>query len=534
MSKKYFNINGVCYPEKHYMVNIKKRLEKIKVFVDKGEYFTINRARQYGKTTTLRELYKYLKQEYTVILLDFQRISSADFQNEFTFVSAFSDLFIKAIQNKKRNVTGLNPNIIENLKKIAYEQTAPTGLRNLFNQLSDLCDTSQKPIVLMIDEVDQAYDTQIFSDFLAQLRNFYLTQEETPVFHSVILVGIYDIKNLKQRIRPDSEHRYNSPWNIAARFDVDMSFSIEDISNMLMEYEAYNKTGMNLTETAEEIYHYTSGYPYLVSYICKILDEEFFQNEKQEKQYLAWTKNGIIEAVKLILKEPNTLFDDMIKKLEDYPELRTILKKILYEGKNYSYSSYHHATSIGSMFGFIKEQDGWITVTNRMFEIQLYNLFLSEEMTKSVSYQAGLQDKNQFIQDGYLNMDLVMKKFSEHFTEIYADSNETFLEENGRRFFLLYLKPIINGVGNYYIEARTRDMRRTDVIIDYRGIQYIVEMKLWHGEEYNHRGEQQLIGYLDDYHLKKGYLLSFNFNKHKTTGVHEIICDGKIIVEAVV
>lgn len=108
------------------------------------------------------------------------------------------------------------------------------------------------------------------------------------------------------------------------------------------------------------------------------------------------------------------------------------------------------------------------------------------------------------------------------------------MEENGRRFFLLYLKPIINGVGNYYVEARTRDMRRTDVIVDYRGIQYVCELKIWHGQEYNRRGERQLIGYLDDYHLTKGYMVSFNFNQKKQVGVKKIELDGRLIVEAVV
>lgn len=28
----------------------------------------------------------------------------------------------------------------------------------------------------------------------------------------------------------------------------------------------------------------------------------------------------------------------------------------------------------------------------------------------------------------------------------------------------MFLRPIINGTGNYYIEAQTRDARRTDVI----------------------------------------------------------------------
>lgn len=34
-------------------------------------------------------------------------------------------------------------------------------------------------------------------------------------------------------------------------------------------------------------------------------------------------------------------------------------------------------------------------------------------------------------------MELILKKFTEHFTEIYGDQKENFLEENGRRFFLL-------------------------------------------------------------------------------------------------
>ncbi len=84
------------------------------------------------------------------------------------------------------------------------------------------------------------------------------------------------------------------------------------------------------------------------------------------------------------------------------------------------------------------------------------------------------------------------------------------------------------------MEARTRDMRRTDIIIDYRGEQYVCEMKIWRGNEYNSRGERQLIGYLDDYHLTKGYMVSFNFSKNKKTGVQKLLMDGRTIVEAVV
>ena len=69
--------------------------------------------------------------------------------------------------------------------------------------------------------------------------------------------------------------------------------------------------------------------------------------------------------------------------------------------------------------------------------------------------------------------------------------------------------------GSYYVESRTRSMGRTDVIVDYLGKQYVIEMKIWRGNEYNERGERQLEGYLDDYNLKRGYMISFNFNKLK-------------------
>ena len=58
--------------------------------------------------------------------------------------------------------------------------------------------------------------------------------------------------------------------------------------------------------------------------------------------------------------------------------------------------------------------------------------------------------------------------------------------------------------------------------------------KIWHGERYNAEGEKQLIGYLDYWNLKVGYMLSFSFNKNKEPGVHEIRIGDKLLYEGVV
>ena len=76
---RVFNTTGVCIPEKHYMVDINGRLQQIRELVDAGKYFTINRARQYGKTTTLRALAEILRDEYYVVLLDFQTFDNEKF-----------------------------------------------------------------------------------------------------------------------------------------------------------------------------------------------------------------------------------------------------------------------------------------------------------------------------------------------------------------------------------------------------------------------------------------------------------------------
>ncbi len=73
-----------------------------------------------------------------------------------------------------------------------------------------------------------------------------------------------------------------------------------------------------------------------------------------------------------------------------------------------------------------------------------------------------------------------------------------------------------------------------DVVVDNLGEQFIIELKIWRGTSYNERGEKQLSDYLDYFNLKKGYMLSYNFNKRKKIGVKEIHIGDRILVEAVV
>ena len=87
--RKKFNVTGVCNPKLHYMVNIDKNLQQMKDMIEEGDYFVINRARQYGKTTTLCMLDNFLCGEYLVVHLDFQMLGDEDFASETAFVTVF-------------------------------------------------------------------------------------------------------------------------------------------------------------------------------------------------------------------------------------------------------------------------------------------------------------------------------------------------------------------------------------------------------------------------------------------------------------
>lgn len=533
--RRRFNTTGLCYPDEHYMVNIKERLEEIQALVDQREYFVINRARQYGKTTTMNLLMEKMAGKYAVFSISFEGMEDEAFASASSFCQNFYSLLNDEILY--HTVEGISDTMREECGKRSITGLfGRPGMGGLSEFISQLCKEADRPVVLMIDEVDQACSFDIFITFLGMLRKKYLARRKQPTFHSVILAGVYDIKNMKSKIRQDMDHQYNSPWNIAADFMVDMSFSSADIAGMLAEYERDACTEMDIFKISELIYEYTSGYPFLVSRLCKILDEQIHGKEGFGELRSVWTKDGIVEAVKILLAEPNTLFEDMVKKLNDFPELRQAMHRILFRGERVPYNIDNYVINLGIMFGFMKMEDGAVQISNRIFETRIYNLFISEEVLRSEMYKAASADKdcNRFVHNGKLDMEQVLERFVESFTDIYADADETFVEENGRRFFLLYLKPIINGVGNFYIEARTRNMRRTDVVIDYRGEQSVCELKIWHGKEYNRRGEEQLLDYLDAYHLTTGYMLSFNFNKNKKKGIQKIRLGDKILIEAVV
>ncbi|MCC8046104.1 MAG: hypothetical protein LIP12_11500 [Clostridiales bacterium] len=333
---KKFNTAVVCNPKKHYMVDLTERVERIiKNYVEPGNYFAINRGRQYGKTTTLCLLAEKLREKYICVQISFEG-NEEMFQSDYTFVSGVMDLIEEQLEFES-----VPEHLIEKWKN---EIDTDLPFQTLAKRITELCRFSERPIVLMIDEV----------------------------------------------------------------------------------------------------------------------------------------------------------------------------------------------LSLAKMFDYIKSVNGRVAVSNRIFEVVLYDYFLSEDETGNITKKDAELNKRQFIVDGRLDMEALLRKFAEHYAYVYADNDQKFIEKYARKIFLMYLKPVINGTGNYYIEAQTRDEKKTDIIVDYHAEQFLIETKIWYGQKYNEEGEKQLYGYLDRLKIKKGYMLTFSFNKNKKTGVQERRYGEKILWEITV
>ncbi|OGO88608.1 MAG: hypothetical protein A2Y24_06150 [Clostridiales bacterium GWE2_32_10] len=155
-----------------------------------------------------------------------------------------------------------------------------------------------------------------------------------------------------------------------------MAFNPKEIATMLEEYKKENKVDMKIEKLSEEIYKYTSGYPFLVSKVCKVIDEKLPVESER------WSIQGIEQAVKIILKENSTLFESLIKNLENDEELYNVIYNIIVAGRRIVFNIHNPIQSRAMMYGIIKESaNEKVKIHNIIFEKIIYNYMISKRET---------------------------------------------------------------------------------------------------------------------------------------------------------
>ncbi|MCP4353316.1 MAG: AAA family ATPase [Desulfobacterales bacterium] len=522
--EREFNDAGLCVPDWHYMADTSEKIKDIIRLVEKGKYFTISRPRQFGKTTILSLLAKQLnkRDDYVALKITFEEIDPDAYQKQELYIYELLMMLLDRLEFL--NLTEPARFVEQNLDQIT---TVPALSRFITKFIRNML--PEKSVVLLIDEVDKNSNNQLFLTFLGMLRNKYLQRNEgqNHTFHSVILAGVHDIKTLKAKIRPDDERKYNSPWNIAVDFEVDLSFSPREIESMLRDYSSVKGIRPDIPGIAKQLYYYTSGYPWLVSKLCKFIDEKivFPRDDKN------WSASDAEASFRMIVNRgyTSTLFDSLIKNLENNKGLYDLIFQMIINGERFDFIIADPVINLGHLYGIIAQSEqGHCRIHNRIFEQRIYDYMMSKFLRKKNRELNGFIGPEFYTADG-LDVRLVLQRFQVFMKEHYSNREARFLEREGCLLFLSYLRPIINGRGFDFKEPHVGDERRMDIVITCRNQRYVIELKRWYGAKYHQEGLKQLSGYLDMYSLKEGYLLIFDFNKNKEYKEKEIEFEDKQI-----
>lgn len=517
---KEFNITGTCIPNLHFMADLNAKLKETLALVEKGKYFTINRPRQYGKTTLLSSLRQALmkKDNYLALNISFEGIGDEVFQKEESFVKTFLELL--ALEAAHSAESGL-------ADWLNAKAQTPTGLQYLSRTISDLVGKVGKRVVLMIDEVDKNSNNQLFVSFLGLLRNKFLAAMENrdATFHSIILAGVYDIKTLKFKLRPDAEQKYNSPWNIAADYKVDMNLHPQEIKPMLVEYASDRNVEMDSEAIAEQLFYYTSGYPFLVSKLCKVFDEEILPSKKKRE----WTEQDVDLAASRAVTETNTNFDNLVKNLENSPELFQLAYRLVIQSEVLPFNIHDPLVNLGVIQGIFSNGSG-LNIHNRIYREVIANYMASRIINSANRPDELIQYPGTYLaSDGNLDMEKLLLRFQSFMKEEYSKQDRDFLERQGRLLFLAFLKPILNGQGYSFKEPQISEERRLDVVITFYQHRYVAELKVWRGDSAHTRGLDQLAGYLDRLDLDQGFLIIFDHSAVKSWRHEQFVVAGKRI-----
>lgn len=299
-----FNTFGPVDPRLHYHADRIAVKAAMRQKIEKGRYFTLNAARQAGKTTLFQEVVAELEQSgpYLGVLLECNGLSLDP-----------PPLLYEQITTRLRKTLGAR-NFAGPLSDLV--RTASIQHHHAFaDYLGELARLSGQSVVLIIDEFD-ALPEPVLVPLLGVFRSLYHHRLE-PAYHapkSVILVGVHDIQTLLGGTQ--------SPFNIADQFTVPY-FTADEVRDLLSQHAA--ETGQPIAaEVIAGIAAETAGQPFLVNRLGQILTQDLVPDRAR-----AITPIDLQHAVARLLSENNTHFSSILSRAMAYRD--SLLPLVFYD-----------------------------------------------------------------------------------------------------------------------------------------------------------------------------------------------------------
>ncbi|MBU1496805.1 ATP-binding protein, partial [Myxococcota bacterium] len=183
---KFFNTAGPVNMDDHYKINPLTRfdLDDILMLIAQKKYFILHAPRQTGKTSSLLALRDYLNErdEYYAVYMNIEAGQAGRNDIEFVIKTAIGEL----------SECVSDPGLSSELTNLTSTDSPGDGLSKALRMLSE---SSEKPVVLMIDEIDALVGDSLIS-VLRQIRAGY-HKRPGSFPQSIILCGVRDIQDYR-------------------------------------------------------------------------------------------------------------------------------------------------------------------------------------------------------------------------------------------------------------------------------------------------------------------------------------------------
>ncbi|MBI4649456.1 MAG: AAA-like domain-containing protein, partial [Bacteroidia bacterium] len=423
--KRYFNTTGFCRPDWHYMVEPLRGLEKqIYDLIEKNQYFVIHAPRQTGKTTLLHALAHKLNSEGNYIAVTFS-LETAGYRS-ITENEANIKIISALYMSSELFVTDKYlPPKTEDYKDASFKV-----------YLNHWTKSVDKPVVLLIDEIDSLYD-DILVSLLRQFRDgFQSRPKHFPA--SIALVGLRDVREYREKVRKSElSLGSGSPFNIKANSFTLSVFTKEMIKELYNQYT--NDTGQAFgDEVIDLIYDFTGGQPWLVNAIANEITVEILQENHSKK-----ITEEIAELAKenLILRR-DTHLDSLLDRLQEERVKHIIISVI--KGEIQDFDTFDNDLQYCKDLGIIS-RDKPIRIANKIYQ-EIIPRVLNSGLQENIGDEG---EPHWYVKDGRLDMNELLKAFqifyrrhSEHWIDRF------YYKEAGQQLLLMaFLQRVINAGG---------------------------------------------------------------------------------------
>ena len=493
-----FNRSGPIVAKNHYHVPPLSRvnLDELRELIAETQYFVLHAPRQTGKTSALLALQQLLNEEgdYRCVYVNVEGAQAMREDVEQAVRMILGQLSLQA------RLVG--DDFLSDAWSHIWTEYGPGALSESLARWSM---TSDKPLVLLVDEIDSLVGDSLLA-MLRQLRaSYHLRPEGFP--HSVVLCGVRDVRDY--RIHSGSANTMiagGSAFNIKSESLLLGDFSPEQVAALLLQHA--EETGQPFSEGAvDAVWDQTRGQPWLVNALAY---QACFRSDKGRDRSRAIVQADIMEAREALILRRDTHLDQLTDKLQE-ERVRRVVEPLLVGGDGWdaTVDDIEYVQDLG--------------LIARDPPIRLANPIYAEVVPRQLTWRAQvklLDDPAWYVDDlGALQLDKLLARFQEFFRANSESWVERFdYKEAGPHLLLhAFLQRNVNSGGRVEREHGLGRGRADLLIVWPQGEdvrKFVVECKLRHPKRSRERtlaeGVEQTAGYMDRCGAEAGHLVVFD------------------------